>query len=178
MKLIRDFAKYVYTTFVPEDERQAEAVNIITDEARVRLATAYFSREAVLLPHTSAEYQRALGAAEGLILSHHGASSFNQLCRSHVRRTSSGAYYYHVVLGLLLQEATHQQDEHVYKSSGAASRLLVRLADTMKTVAGEKSFVKRRSQIRNAIKAEVPTLDSDKLTLAVELVIAINSNNV
>lgn len=172
MNLFKDFARAIYAFATTEKERQADYLAELSAENRASIAVGYFSKDAALLERSSKEYTRALSAAEGLVLTHHRASSFNQLCRSYVRRNSGATYFQTVALGDLVRsvgdvnEGTH--------TGGEASKLLEAIRAELEAAREEKSFVKRRSLIGNALKREVPALNSDQRNLAIELIIAID----
>lgn len=171
MKLFRNLAKSLYEAVVPEADRQATALTTITDEQRAQLAITFFGREAALLDRGGQTYKRAKQAAEDLIVSHHSASSIGQVHRKEFARIESDDYVQAVVLGNLLSKDTAVDLSATPVS--LTNQLFGKIEEDVKAARIEKSFIKRRSIIRNAIKREVPSLNSDDLTLAVELVIAI-----
>lgn len=171
MKLFRNLAKSLYETFVPEAERQAAAVVTITDADRAQLAITFFGREAALLERGSQTYQRAKQAAEDLLVSHHGVSTIHQVHRKEFTRVTEDDFVQAMVIGNLVAKDTATDLSATPVS--LTNQLLGKIGDDVEAARREKSFIKRRSIIRNAIKREVPSLNSDDLTLAVELVIAI-----
>lgn len=171
MKLFRNLAKSLYEAVVPEAERQATALTTISDTQRAQLAITFFGREAALLERSDQTYQRAHRAAEDFIVSHHYEGSIRQVHRKEFTRTAEDDYVQAMVLGNLLSK-----DDAVDLAATPVSlsnQLFGKIEEDVKAARLEKSFIKRRSIIRNAIKREVPSLNSDDLTLAVELVIAI-----
>ncbi|ABY63106.1 hypothetical protein ST201phi2-1p279 [Pseudomonas phage 201phi2-1] len=171
MSLIQSIAKTIYTTFVPENVRQEEATAILSDNNRASMALSYIGKEAATLDHSSQEYKRALGAAEALVLLHNRASSFTQMCRSMVRRTSTDSYYVTAVLGNLVYKTESLASGQTSTQGGEADKLLKAIAVEVAAAKEEKSFIKRRSIIRNAVKRELPTMTADDLSLAVELIL-------
>jgi len=173
MSIIQSIAKSIYNTFVPENVRQEEATAILSNNNRVAMALGYFSKEAATLDHSSQEYKRALGAAEGLVLLHHRATSLNQMARSLVRRTSSDEYFLNVVLGNLVYAETSKGGVPPTKG-GEAQKLVDAIVKDIVAAKEEKSFVKRRSILRAAIKRELPELGVDELSLAVEVILTLS----
>lgn len=171
MKLFRNLAKSLYEAVVPEAERQEAAIATISDAQRTQLAITFFGRDTVLLDRNGQTYQRAKQAAEDFIVSHHRASSISQVHRKEFTRAESDDYVQAVVLGNLLSKDTAADLSATPVS--LTNQLFGKIEEDVKAARREKSFIKRRSIIRNAIKREVPSLNSDDLTLAVELVIAI-----
>lgn len=171
MKLFRNLAKSLYEAVVPEIDRQAEAAKIISDADRAKLAVTFFGREAALLERNSLIYKQARQAAEDLIVSHHGARSIGQVHRTEFTRIVEDDFLQAMVLGNLI--AKDSAVELGATPVSLSNELFGKIAADYDTARLEKSFVKQRSIIRNAIKREVPTLDSGNLSLAVELVIAI-----
>lgn len=171
MKLFRNLAKSLYETFVPEADRQADAVTAITDIDRARLAIMFFGREASLLDRSSQTYQRAHQAAEDFIVSHHSAVSISHVHRKEFTRTVEDDFVQAMVLGNLVAKSPDVSLSATPVS--LANQLFGKIDADVQTARLEKSFVKQRSILRNAIKRELPTLNSTDLSLAVELVIAI-----
>lgn len=168
MKLIQNIVTTLYNALVPDHERQAEAVATLTDNNRAALAISYFTKEAPILTDKEM-YNKALSAANKLVLTHNNAATFKEMCFYHVRRTASSVYFKRAALNSIICSVT---DSDCDLDEGCQ---IGRLFDAIKTdlqlAKEEKSFLKRRSIIQKAVKHELPGLNSDNLRLVVELII-------
>lgn len=175
MKLIKDIARSLYTAVTPEAEQRSHALGTLTSEDQHQLAIAHFAKGVPLLIKSSSAYTRAVNVAQDLVVADRGASSFQQMCRRHVRRAASPGYFEIVALGQLIRSVTDLDEGEV--EGGEAGGLMGAIRPVVEAALAEKSFVKRRSLVRAAIKEQVPGLDADQLSFAVELVLTIAPNS-
>lgn len=171
MSILKSIATSLYRFVTTEAERQANAVAELSDESRATLARTYFAKEVPLLDRGTLTYSKALTVAEDIVITHHNASSFVQMCRSVVRRNSSANYFQMVALGNLIRPQLEAVEGTPI--GGEAGELLQSIDSQIKAAAAERNPIKRRSILRNAINERVKGLDSNQLSFAVELVISI-----
>lgn len=166
MTILKSIATALYNFAVPETEQVSAALEKLTPE-QVRLqAVNYLKKEAPQLKAGTREYSQVHQATEDFVLLHHKASSFKQLCRSHVRRTATPTYYLHVTVGQVLQS---QIDPSATKG-GESAQLVERLIGegVIDAATNERNPIKRRAILRNGIKAHYPGLTSDQLNFIAE----------
>lgn len=156
MTILKKIAKVIYTTFVPEDERRAVAMTELTLSDRAVISNKHLNKDVVSLEHSDGIYLNAVKSAEELVLLHHKAGSLIKLCDQYLRQYSSVSYFKNATLSHLVSDEQRAKIVH-----------------DLAVAIDEKSFVKRRSIVRGALKREVPELDTDQLSLAVELVLSI-----
>lgn len=164
MTILKTFAEYLYTKFVPANERKAKVLVNLTEADREAIAYTFFRKEAPLFERGSRSYNQAHQITEDFILQHHKASNFTMLCRSHTRRNSPNSYFLQVALSnLLTSDGT---------PTSKATEIIERLKVAQVEANKERNVIKRRSVIRNVIKQEYPNLTGEQLSLAVELVLS------
>lgn len=171
MSFLKSIATSLYRFATTDTERQADARAELTADSRGEITRAFLSKEALLADRRSTGYTKTLAAAEGLLLSHHEATTIPQLARGITRRTSSPSYFENVALSNLISPFLAKGKDEVVGTEAAT--LLAKITPQIKEAAAERNPIKRRSIIRKAIAAEVPGLSSDQLNFAIELVISI-----
>lgn len=169
MQILKYLATSLYNFAVPVEEQVSSALEKLTPEQNRAQSVSYLRRTAPQLTAGTREYNQVHQAAEDFVLLHHKATSFNQMCRSQVRRTANDAYYLHLVIGKILQT---QVDADATKGGEAAKLVDALVAnEVLMQAASERNPIKRRAILRNGVKAHYPDLTADQLNFVAEALI-------
>jgi hypothetical protein len=171
MSVIKTVVRALANRFLPKDELLTEALAARSKEDVAGEATLYIRRSAPLLDRTGQEYKKAVTAAEELLLSHHNASSLAQLCRSHVRKNSKPEYYFIAVIGQLIDQHNTANGIGSVVPGGEAGELIAKITGALTQAKEQTNFIKRRSIIREAVKAELPGITADRAAAITELLL-------
>lgn len=168
MTFLKNIIKALYNRFVSVEERQADAMLQLPKDKIGELAITYFKIEVPRMKLFDKRYKDAYQAAESVVLFDNNTTSFSKMCRDFVRKSSSDDFYLISTLDNLVASV----DGFPAQPGNEGSLLMTLITGDVELAKHEKSFIKRRSIIRNAIKTQVPGLNADQLNLAVELVLA------
>lgn len=173
MTFLKTIAVALYNFATSKAERQTDAIGTLTDESRSLLARTYFAKEAPLLNKITPDYKHALTVAEDFVIRHNRCTTFTQMCRTVARRSANSSYFQVAVLTDLIRP--HLDRAEGSKEGDEATDLIIEIGSSIQEAAVERNPIKRRSILRKAIAAKIPSLDSNELNLAIELIIAISS---
>ena len=173
MSVIKSAVKFLADRFLTKEDLLPGLLAQQDVAERADSAVTFFKKEAALLTVGSRSYNAAITAAEDLLITHYRASSFNQLCRSQVRKTAKPEYYAIAVIGQIVD--AHNKDAGILSEvvGGEAGALLTAIKDALVEAKAETNFIKRRSIVRKAIVAWLPGVTSDRAAQLTELTLAV-----
>ena len=171
MSLIQSAVRSLANRFLPKDELLTEALAARSQSDVASEASLFFRRSAPLLDRDRSDYKLAVGAAEELLLSHYGESSFPQLCRSQVRKTAKPEYYLIAAIGQIVEAHAAEKGNIDPVAGGEAAALLGAIKSEISDAHAEKNFIKKRSIIRAGVTKWLEGISSARAAALTEMVL-------
>lgn len=168
--MINNFVKRIAAHFLSQAELKS-LVNEESAKAKHSSAVAYITTILSKSNKGSLEYKELDRLASDFVVKSHGASSFAQMCRTHVREIAGPDYFLVAAIGNIIVAYQTEAGTVAQVPGGEAGKLITTIKPTLREATEVKNYIKRRALVSSAVKAELPGIDAGRASTITELLL-------
>lgn len=165
---IKSIVSKIASHFLTRDELTALCGESTLQEL-VNKATQTMHKVSTDVDSDSMEYHRLAYASEAFVLKTHKVFTLTGLAVKHIAMTKDKAYFIEMAIKRIAEEYYIANSLPVDKD--CCDNLIHNVKESLVKAAGITNFIQRRSVVRNAVKLNLPGIDSDRSAALVELLL-------